>query len=241
MICAAILAGGSGSRMAGSGRPKQFLNIEGKPVLVRTVEAFYACTEVDYIVVAVAREWLDHTEGLLATAFGETERILVTVGGADRLNSLTNVCAFIAGHCGVREDDVIVTHDAARPFVTPALIRATIAGLSRFEGVTAAIPVVDTILVSGDGEEVDAIPDRQTMFAVQTPQTFRTAELIAAISSLAGTERVSLTDAAKIYLLKGKSVGIVRGDVSNFKLTMAADLDQAALLVRATEAKKGET
>lgn len=238
MISAAILAGGSGSRMGGTTVPKQFLNIEAKPVLIRTVAVFLASAQVDQIVIAVAKDWLDYAEDLIHEAFGETGRVFITVGGSDRLASLMNICAFIADRFPVGPADIIVTHDAARPFVTERMITDSIKMLSFYDGVTTVYPAVDTVLVSANGETVDAIPPRQTMFAVQTPQTFHTGELIEAISSLTEAERVSLTDAAKIFLLKGKSVGMVKGDVTNMKLTTNADLKIAAFLIRAGDGKK---
>jgi 2-C-methyl-D-erythritol 4-phosphate cytidylyltransferase len=124
-----------------------------------------------------------------------------------------------------------LTHDAARPFVTKRIIAENIELLSHYDGVTTAYPAVDTILVSIDGEMVDEIPPRQTMFAVQTPQTFRMEELIEIIASLTEAEKNTLTDAAKAYLLKNKTVGIVLGETTNMKLTTTADLTMAASLI----------
>lgn len=231
MISAAILAGGSGSRMEGSKLPKQFLKIGDKPVLVHTVEAFLASGLVDRIVIALPKDWLDYGEQVIEAAFGTAAPISVTVGGGDRLRSLTNACAFLADAFGIKKEDIILTHDAARPFVTKRIIAENIEMLSRYDGVTTAYPSVDTILVSADGKKADDIPSRQTMFSVQTPQTFRTGELIETIASLTETEKETLTDAAKAYLLKDKTVGIVLGETTNLKLTTTADLNLAASLI----------
>lgn len=230
MIAAVILAAGSGSRMAGS-LPKQFLKIEGKPVLVRTVEAFLRSDLVDRVVVAVAKDWLDYGEHLLEEAFGGAAPISVTVGGGSRLQSLMNACAFLSDAFGIAEDDIVLTHDAARPFVTEKVIAENIKLLDSYDGVTTACPAIDTILVSADGKKVDDIPLRKTMFSVQTPQTFHTAELIETIASLTEAEKNALTDAAKAYLLKKKRVGIVLAEATNLKLTTAADLPLAASLM----------
>lgn len=231
MIAAVILAAGSGSRMAGSPLPKQFLQIEGKPVLIRAVEAFLDSALVDRIVIAVHKDWLDYGERLIQEAFGEEAPVFVTVGGSDRLHSLMNACAFLADAFGVTKDDIVLTHDAARPFVSKQIIAENIERLSFYDGVTTAYPVVDTILVSADGKKVDDIPSRKTMFSVQTPQTFRTGELIETLTSLTEAEKSTLTDAAKAYLLKKKSVGIVLGEAANLKLTTTADFYTAASLM----------
>lgn len=231
MIAAVILAAGSGSRMAESPLPKQFLKIEGKPVLVRTVEAFLRSDLVDCVVVAVAKDWLDYGEHLLEEAFGVDAPISVTVGGSSRLQSLMNACAFLSDAFGIAKDDIVLTHDAARPFVTEKVIAENIKLLDSYDGVTTACPAIDTILVSADGKKVDDIPLRKTMFSVQTPQTFHTGELIETIVSLTEAEKSALTDAAKAYLLKNKSVGIVLAETTNLKLTTAADLPLAASLM----------
>lgn len=231
MIAAVILAAGSGSRMAGSPLPKQFLKIEGKTVLVRTVEAFLGSAVVDRVVVAVHKDWLDYGERLLKEAFGAEAPIFVTVGGKSRLQSLMNACAFLSAAFGIEKDDIVLTHDAARPFVTEKIIAENIKLLASYDGVTTACPAIDTILVSADGKKVDDIPIRKTMFSVQTPQTFRVGELIETIASLTEAEKSVLTDAAKAYLLKNKSVGIVLAETANPKLTTAADLHLAASLM----------
>lgn len=235
MIAAVILAAGSGSRMAGSPLPKQFLEIEGKPVLIRAVEAFFRSELVDHIVVAVAKDWLDYGERLITEAFGEKAPISVTVGGPSRLESLVNACAFLSDAFGSAADDIVLTHDAARPFVTEKVIAENIQALASYDGVTTACPAVDTILVSADGTTVDDIPPRKTMFSVQTPQTFHTEELIATLASLTEAEKSALTDAAKAYLLKKKRVGIVLAAATNLKLTTSADLPLAASLMLGEE------
>ena len=224
MIYAAILAGGVGSRMQNGDLPKQFMEIGGKPILIRTVEAFLRCDVIDHIVVAVTKGWPDYAEDLLEQYFGEEERLSVTVGGSDRLGSLVCACAALSAKYAVTEEDIVLTHDGARPFVTEETIGENIALMDSYDCVTTAVPAVDTILISENGADVCAIPERKTMFAVQTPQTFRVMELISAIESLTEDEKSSLTDGAKIYLLKGKSVGIAKGASSNIKITEPKDI-----------------
>lgn len=224
MIYAAILAGGTGSRMKNGTLPKQFIEIAGKPLLIHTVEAFLRCSAVEHIVVAVTKGWLEYAEDLLETAFGETERISVAVGGSDRLGSLVHACAFLADRFGIGDDDILLTHDGARPFVTETVIEENLRLMSQYDCVTTAVPAIDTILCTDDGATVKDIPPRKEMYAVQTPQTFRTAELIAAIDSLSPAEKTVLTDGAKIYLLRGKSVGIAMGAPENIKITEPKDL-----------------
>lgn len=233
MIYAAILAGGIGSRMKSGTTPKQFMEICGKPLLIHTLEPFLRCSEIDHIVIAATRGWLDYTEDLLEEYFGSEERLSVTAGGSDRLESLVNACAALSSRYAVTEADLLLTHDGARPFVTEEMIRKNIALMERYDCVTTAVSAIDTILCSDDGETVKSIPPRQTMFSVQTPQTFRLAELVSAVETLGEEEKASLTDGAKIYLLRGKSVGIAVGASENIKITEPKDKALAESLINA--------
>ena len=232
MIYAAILAGGTGSRMQNGSLPKQFIEVCGKPLLIYTVEAFLRCEEIAHIVIAVTKGWLDYAEEILVRAFGEDDRITVTVGGADRLASMVCACAALSEKFAIGADDILLTHDGARPFVTEEIIRENIVGMKNYDCVTTAIPAIDTILCSENGSDVDAIPERRTMFSVQTPQTFRMTELTDAIASLNEEEKKILTDGAKIYLLKGKKVGIVNGSGENIKVTEPKDLVIAEAIIQ---------
>lgn len=238
MIYAAILAGGIGSRMQKGSLPKQFLEIGGKPLLIYTVEAFLRCTEIEHIVVAVTKGWLDYAEELLEEAFGDEPRLSVTVGGATRLDSLVHACVALSGRYGITEEDILLTHDGARPFVSADTIRENIKKMECYDCVTTAIPTIDTVLCSENGAKVDAIPRRETILAVQTPQTFRLGELITMIDSLSETEKLMLTDGAKIYLLRGKSVGIARGTSENIKITEQKDLLFAEAFLKMTSKKQ---
>lgn len=141
-----------------------------------------------------------------------------------------NACAFLCAAFGIEKDDIVLTMTPLLLFVTEKIIAENIKLLASYDGVTTTRPAIDTILVSADGKKVDDIPIRKTMFSVQTPQTFRVGELIETIASLTEAEKSVLTDAAKAYLLKNKSVGIVLKETANPKLTTAADLHLARVI-----------
>lgn len=232
MIYAAILAGGTGSRMTGSRMPKQFLEIERKPLLIHTITAFLHCEEIIHIAVAAAKGWLNETEDILNDAFGDNPRLSVTLGGTDRLGSLQNACIFLGDRFGINPEDIVLTQDGARPFVTPAIIKDNIRLMSKYDAVTTAYPVVDTILCSEDGVVVKDIPLRKQMYSVQTPQTFRLGELLTALGELPPEEKKFITDGAKIYLDRGKSVGIAMGSAENIKVTEPKDLAVAKFILQ---------
>lgn len=222
MIFAAILAGGSGSRM-GSVLPKQFLPIAGLPVLVRSVRAFVGCADAfAAIYVAAGADHLDRTRALMDEHFG-VGRIRVIEGGSDRSGSIFNVIDAIKSDGG-SDDDLLITHDAARPFVTADIIRRNIADTLECGCAGTAVAAVDTILCSADGIAVDSIPPRSQMYQMQTPQGFFIGEYLSCFASLSDEDRLSVTDACGVFLRCGKEVRITSGDTRNLKLTLPLDM-----------------
>lgn len=222
MNYAAILGGGKGTRFGGS-LPKQFSALGDKTVLEYAVTPFYRCADIEGILVVLPKQYLSLGEELLYRAFCDKERIKVTAGGDDRMGSLLNACAFLYNK-GAQEDDILLTHDAARPFASEAMIADQLAKIADFDCVTAAVPAVDTVLRSENGISAADIPARKTMFAVQTPQTFRFGTLYRELKSLTEAEKEQLTDGCGLFLRRGKSVGLALGDRKNLKITAAEDI-----------------
>ena len=120
----------------------------------------------------------------------------------------------------------------ARMLSSPEIIAENIRLMATYDAVTTAYPVVDTILCSKDGTSVADIPLRKQMYAVQTPQTFRLGELLIALRELSPEERETITDGAKIYLNRGKAVGIAMGSGENIKITEPKDLAVASSILQ---------
>ncbi len=233
MILGAVLAGGSGSRMGGE-IPKQFLPLCGKPMLIRTLEPFFLCKEMEKILVVVPETWRAQAAELIQSAFGSPKRFETMAGGGDRTESL-QIAAARAAELDGSDGAILVTHDGARPFITPELILQTVQAARETGGATAAIPAVDTVAVAGDGV-IDRIPDRSSLWLIQTPQTFRLALLRRAAASLSDAERGRLTDACGIFAARGLPVRLVAGSRSNLKLTTPEDLVWAEALLRSGNA-----
>lgn len=228
MNYAGILAGGSGSRMGKTERPKQFFRLgpQGTPVIIHTVAAFLASADIDHIVIASPKAWIEYTQVLIAENCSpeDAQRVHVVAGGADRSGSLEAICAFIEEAFGLSDDDLLVSHDAVRPFITQRIIADNVR-LAREYGCTdTVVPATDTIVVSTDGEEISDIPPRSQFFQGQTPQSFFIREYREAYASLTDAQRAELTDACKVYRICGKPVRLVMGEYSNIKLTTPHDL-----------------
>ena len=223
MNYAALLAGGKGTRMGGD-LPKQFRKVCGRPILAHTADRFLRCEAIAHVIVAVPEDWLAYTRALLAREFPGEDRLSVIAGGEDRQTTLKHACAFLKDRFSVQDDDILLTHDAVRPFVTQRVIEENIRAAERFGAVSTAVPSVDTTLQTENGETVAAIPDRSTLYCTQTPQTFQVGRLLALAESLTEEEEKSLTDACKIFVLKGEPVHLVRGEFFNIKITTPYDM-----------------
>lgn len=236
-IYAGILAGGIGGRM-GADRPKQFVELEGKAVLIHTLERFAAVEELAAVYVAVVESYVDYTRGLIEKHFGADSNIRVITGGKDRGDSLMKVVERVSEREQGAEA-LLVSHDAARPFASPDIIRRGIAAALEHGASTTAVPAVDTPLRSEDGVTVSAVPDRAGLYNTQTPQTLRINEFAAAYNGLAPEVLAAATDACRVLLAAGKPVAVVEGDPRNIKLTTPFDMLVAQAIL--SEEKRKET
>lgn len=219
MAYAIICAGGKGLRFGGD-RPKQFIEIDGDPILHKTVSVFEKTNGIEKIVVVCPEDFISDAEEILS----DCKKAYATKGGSDRNLSVMNGIAFIEGNFSLDEGTIIVTHDAVRPFVTEKMITDSIAAAEKYGASVAAVPCVDTIIEVENGN-VTAVPDRSRMYNVQTPQTFFAKKLRDLYLSLSDEEKEVLTDCSRIYVSKGETVKIIEGDVKNIKITYKSDIE----------------
>lgn len=231
MIYGVILAGGIGSRM-GNEKPKQYINIGGKPVILHTIEKFCLCSEFEEILLLCPKDWVEYTKALVRKHIESNVKISVIEGGSTRNETIMNSIAYIEAAGNLDEETIIVTHDAVRPFVTYRIIKENIDAADKFGACDTVVPATDTIVESQDGEIISAIPDRAKLYQGQTPQSFKAQKLKALYQSLTEEEKNILTDAAKIFVIKGEKVYLVRGENSNVKITYPYDLTVAESLLK---------
>jgi 2-C-methyl-D-erythritol 4-phosphate cytidylyltransferase len=162
-------------------------------------------------------------------------RIVVIAGGDTRNETLMNAIKFIDEEGNLDDDTIIVTHDAVRPFVTYRILKDNIEAAQRVGACDTAFPATDTIVRSEDGRLIVEIPDRSQLYQGQTPQSFRAKKLRSLYESLTDEEKAILTDAAKIFVMKGEDVEIVRGESFNIKITYPYDIKVAETILRGDE------
>ena len=232
MIVGAILAGGVGSRMNIADRPKQFLQLGDKPIIVHTLEKFLLCSRLDRVYVGVHPNWLLHMQDLLDKYVPDQKDMVTLVpGGGDRNNTIMNIASQIEKDFGESDDHIIVTHDSVRPFVTMRIIEENIDAALQYGAVDTVIEATDTIVVSEDAKIITEIPNRKKMFQGQTPQSFNLKLLKELYNDLTDEEKGILTDACKICVVRNKPVHLVRGEVSNLKITTISDYKIAQAMI----------
>ena len=217
-VTAIIAAGGAGRRL-GAAVPKQMLELGGRTILERSVEAFASHPRVSDVIVALPSD--------LAAApppwLQRYARVRVVEGGARRQDSVA-----LAFDAVPPAAEVVLVHDAARPFVSPDLIARCIDAAATHGGAIAAVPVSDTVkrvAQQDDGYVIEGTVPRESIYLAQTPQAFRRAVLGAAVA--AGRSGVEGTDEAALAERSGHAVRVVEGEPSNVKITTAADLESA--------------
>lgn len=232
MVYAAVLAGGSGLRMGGS-LPKQFLEVAGKPIIIRSIQAFIESGSVDKIFVAVSADFSDYTSELIAKHLGDSS-VTVVVGGKNRNETLLNVLHSIDD---IGDDDIILTHDAVRPFIDKRIIDENISAAREYGACNTVVPAVDTILRSTDGKFIESVPVRSEIFHAQTPQSFGVKKLLSLYENLSDDEMETFTDSCSVFLAAGERVFLVTGDRNNIKLTYPEDMERAENIIKCKEAE----
>lgn len=231
MIFGVILAGGIGSRMGNVEKPKQFLTVGEKPIIIHTIEKFYVNDSFEKLLVLCPAQWVSHTKNLVKKYLKDENRVVVIEGGTTRNETIMNSIRYIEENYTLDDDTIIVTHDSVRPFVTYRIIEDNIRYSLEYGACDTVISATDTIVESDDGKVISSIPERAKMYQGQTPQTFKAKKLKDLYMGLSEEEKEILTDAAKIFVMKGEPVYLVEGEVFNIKITYPYDLRVAETLI----------
>jgi 2-C-methyl-D-erythritol 4-phosphate cytidylyltransferase len=219
---AILAAAGRGERM-GAGRPKAFLELAGRPLLLHAAEAFERAPSVVGIIVVVAAAETDAARAVLG---GVRKLRAVVAGGERRQDSVRAGLEQI----GEGFDGIVLVHDAARPLVDVPLVESVVRTASATGAALPVLPLVDTVKRVRDGRVVETL-DRGELAAAQTPQGFRCAILTAAYAA-AQREGLTVTDEAMAVERLGQPVSVVPGSGNNRKITTPDDLAWAEALLK---------
>lgn len=231
MVVAGIVAGGIGSRMGQYNVPKQFLELKSKPIIVHTTEKFLSSIDVDFVIIGVHKDWVQYCEDLKSKYFPNEKKLFITEGGYDRNATIKNIIDKAKECCGASEDDIIITHDAVRPFVSLRIIKENRETAEKYNVCDTVIGSTDTIVHSADNDYISDIPVRNEMYQGQTPQSFKLGLFEEVYASMTKEELDVVTDACKMFHIKGHKVKLVEGDVSNIKITFPFDYTMAKIMM----------
>jgi 2-C-methyl-D-erythritol 4-phosphate cytidylyltransferase len=216
---ALILAGGAGTRL-GPGTPKQYRSAHDRPVIMYSLSAFQTSGLISGIIVAAAPEW----HGFLVEWMAKesiSKFAAFAAPGPSRQESVLN--GLRAATSLAHPDDFVAIHDAARPLVTPGIIRACLEAARAADGAMPALPLGDTVY-RGDGERVAAALPRDGLWAGQTPECYLFGKYLAAHEGLSGAQLAAMRGSSEAALAAGMDIRLAPGDERNFKITSMADL-----------------
>ncbi len=234
MIFAGILAGGTGTRMGNYTIPKQFLLIADRPIIAHVIDKFIVHSGIDKVIVGVNENWHQYMTDIQEKYYREVDKLVIVPGGSDRNGTISAIVEKTKEISGAPED-ILVTHDAVRPFVTLKMISENIDAARKYGVCDTVIPATDTIVYSANGEHITDIPLRNNTYQGQTPQSFSVRLFEEVYSSMSGEELQTVTDACKMFMLKGHKVHLVEGSVSNMKITYPYDYKIAQIMMENPE------
>lgn len=218
---AVIVAAGTAQRMRGI--DKMMTPLCGTPLLLRTVRALAASEKITQIIIVTRDDLVSQAAALCAD---EPKLVSAVPGGSTRAESVLRGMKKV-------ETGLVAIHDGARPLVTTGIIDEAVAAAIECGAAAPAIAVHDTIKIAANGF-VETTPDRSTLFAVQTPQVFRTAQIMAALQA-AMAQSIPLTDDCSAMEAAGKPVRLTAGSEENLKITVPSDLALAEAILKRRE------
>ncbi len=227
-VFAAVPAAGMGTRL-GLGYSKSYAAIAGAPLLARTLRALLSCPDLDRLWVAVRSDELDLCRTQVLEKGGLADRVVLAAGGEERQDSVAALLRYLPS-----DRDLVLVHDGARPFPSPALVARVLAEAERTGAALAALPAGDTVKLSADGRTVQRTLERDGVWLAQTPQAFHR-DLVVSAYKRAQKEGYRGTDDASLVEWSGREVSLVPGERENIKVTTPEDLLFAEWLVTRTK------
>ena len=234
MTIALIFAGGTGKRMNSRSKPKQFLEMHGKPIIIYTLEHFEYHEEIDEIVVVCIKEWITELKGLLKR-YGITKVVKIVPGGATGHDSVYN--GLSAMKDSMENDDIVLIHDGVRPLITKELISENISAVKKYGSGITAEPVRESVVRSIDGESISDVPARDEMYVAKAPQSFYFGKILE-LYEKAYVDGVKTIDSSHLCSIYHAPMHMVGSTKNNIKITEPADFYIYRALYEALEGQQ---
>ena len=243
MITALILSGGTGTRL-GLDIPKQYIEVNGRPIISYCIETIIKCKKIDAVRIVAAGEWRDFiVEWLERYDVDKKFRGFSNPGENRQLSIFNGLCdirkcgpevRFVGNSHDCPDDDYVLVHDAARPLLTPELLERCLDGAVGHDGAMPVLPMKDTVYSSCDGKTVSGLLKRSEIYAGQAPEVFLLGKYYEANLKLMPERIHSINGSAEPAILAGMDVAMIPGDEGNYKITTAADLERFKEIVKVT-------
>lgn len=234
MIRTLIFAGGTGQRMNSRSKPKQFLEVHGKPIIIYTIEHFEYHPEIDDIVVVCLKEWIEELQGILKR-YGITKVSLIVPGGETGHDSI--YLGLEAMNKTSKSDDIILIHDGVRPLITEDLITKNIRTAQECGNAITSESVRESVVRSSDKRVIENMPPRDEMYIAKAPQTFRYAEIYE-LYLRARKDGIKTVDSAYLCNIYNVRMSLVESTPNNLKITAPADYYIFRALYEAIESQQ---
>lgn len=232
MNIAVIFAGGIGSRMHTKSRPKQFLELNGKPIIIYTLELFDNHPQIDAIVVACIEAWIPFLEKMLKK-FEINKVVRIVPGGTTGQLSIYNGLTSAKDHAGPGKHFVLI-HDGVRPLITEETITDNINKLKECGSCITCIRASETFIVLNENDSIE-IPDRSQSMIARAPQSFILEDILAAHNKALSENRTDFIDSCTLMKHYGYKLGIIEGPTENIKITTPSDFFTFRAMVQVHE------
>ncbi|MDO4223938.1 MAG: 2-C-methyl-D-erythritol 4-phosphate cytidylyltransferase [Acinetobacter sp.] len=216
-----IFAGGTGSRMKSSTKPKQFLELHGKPILIHTLEHFEKHHQIDHIVVVCIESWIDYLENLLQR-FQIRKVVKIVAGGSTGQMSIFNGLNALKDYAQ-SENDIVLIHDGVRPLINEDIISKNIECVQRNGNAITVKPVIETVIQVDENNSIVDVVDRTNCQTAVAPQSFYLNDIYHLHQKAQQEQRIDFTDSATLMRHYGVKLHTVMGEPDNIKITTPSD------------------
>lgn len=229
---AIVLSAGRGKRM-GTQVQKQYLEIDGYPIIYYTLKVFEESELIDDVILVAGKEDAGYVKTEIVRKYGFQKVRKVVEGGKERYDSVWNGLTEIWNRGETKQGDIIFIHDGARPFADGEILRRTYEEARKSGACVAGMPVKDTIRLVNERQEAKETPDRRKLWLVQTPQVFEAALIFEAYKRMMRIPHEDVTDdAMAVERMMNRPVKLVKGSYENIKITTPEDLEIAEVFAK---------
>lgn len=232
MNVALLLSGGTGTRM-GANIPKQYMEVQKKPIIIYSMETFFSHERVDAVQIVADEAWREKISGWLKPVDRNGKFLGFSIPGETRQLSIWNGIKDVRNYAG--EEDMVIIHDVARPLVSERLISRCLDAAMGRDGALPVLPMKDTVYLSKDGKSVTGLLNRNEIFAGQAPEVFKLGKYYEANKNLLPERIKEISGSSQPAIVYAMDIDMVPGEEENFKITAMEDLNRFCEILKARE------